>query len=261
MMKNRHFLKILFIIFISSFAFSFNNQNANAAQSKSVNDILKSAANNFRAKTMYTETKMILVRPSWKREISMKSWSKSDDYTLVLITSPEKEKGITFLKRKKELWNWIPSIERLVKLSSSMMGEAWMGSDFTNGDIIRDSSIEKSYKYKLDKTENIRGTNCYKVIFTAKENAAVVWGQILTWISVDDYVQHKTEFYDEDNVLINTINAYDIKLFGKRKLATRLEMIPESKPGYSTIMTIQKYEFEIPIKDSFFTQENMKVVK
>jgi outer membrane lipoprotein-sorting protein len=231
------------------------------AQTLTATEIVKKADENRRGNNLYSEIKMTIIRPTWSREIGIKSWEKGGDYSLTLITAPAKEKGQAFLKRKKDLWNWQPSIGRMIKMSSSVMGQSWMGSDFTNDDMVRESSSVNDYTHQLEKTEKVREFDCYKVILTPKENAAVVWGKVVMWVSKADFIEVRTEFYDEDETLINTFNGYDIKQYGKRKLASRMEVIPADKPNQKTVMTVVKYDFDITINESFFSQQNMKSVK
>lgn len=228
------------------------------AQNLTATEIVKRADDNRRGSSSYSEFTMTILRPTWKREIGIKSWAKGDDFSLTLITSPARDKGQTFLKRQKDLWNWQPSINRMIKMSSSVMGQSWMGSDFTNDDMVRESSIVNDYTHQSDGTETIREYDCYKVILTPKEDAAVVWGKVITWICMKDFVEIKTEFYDEDNVLINTFDGYDIMTFGKRRLPSRMEVIPADKPNQKTVMTVKKYDFDITIQADFFSQQNMK---
>jgi len=224
-------------------------------------EIIRRVDANARGDYSYSEITMTIIRPTWQREIGIKSWSRGQDYSLALITSPAKEKGQTFLKRQKDLWNWIPSIGRMIKMSSSVMGQSWMGSDFTNDDLMQESSIVKDYTHRIDGSETIRESDCWKLILTPKEDAAVVWGQLVMWVDKKDYVEIKTEFYDENGDLINTFNSFDIKQFGKRRLAARMEVIPADKPDQKTVMTVLKYDFETPIEESFFSQQNMKRIK
>ncbi|MDR1879333.1 MAG: outer membrane lipoprotein-sorting protein [Tannerellaceae bacterium] len=231
------------------------------AQSLTGTDIVKKADENGRGKSLYSEISMTVVRPTWSREVGVKSWAKGDDYSLVLITAPAKDKGQAFLKRQKDLWNWVPSIGRMIKMSSSVMGQSWMGSDFTNDDLVKQSSSVNDFTHHLEKTEKVREFDCYKVILTPKEEAAVVWGRIIMWISTTDFIEVKTEFYDEDNTLINTFNGYDIKTYGSRRLASRMEVVPADKPNQKTVMTVQKYDFDQPMADDFFSQQNMKKVR
>ena len=239
----------------------FSVSAALSAQSLSALEIVKRADDNRRGKSSYSEITMTIVRPTWTRDIGIKSWTKGTDYSLALITAPARDKGQAFLKRGKDLWNWQPSIGRMIKMSSSVMGQSWMGSDFTNDDLIRESSTVNDYSHRLETTDKVREFDCYKVILTPKDNAAVVWGKVISWISVTNFVEIKIEYYDEDNELVNTFNAYDLKTYGGRTLASRMEVVPADKPNQKTVMTVEKYDLDMAIEDSFFSQQNMQKVK
>ncbi|MDR2805445.1 MAG: outer membrane lipoprotein-sorting protein [Dysgonamonadaceae bacterium] len=246
------FIIILFLLW---------NASAIQAQDLTATEIVQRADENNRGKSLYSEIKMTIIRPTWTREIGLKSWSKGDDYLLALITAPAKEKGQAFLKRQKDLWNWQPAIGRMIKMASSVMGQSWMGSDFTNDDMVRQSSSVNDYTHSLEKTEKVREFDCYKIILIPKENAAVVWGKVVMWISKTHFIEVKTEFYDEDNELIHTFNSYDVRQYGKRQLPSRMEVVPADKPNQKTVMTVLKYDFDLAIDESFFSQQNMKKVK
>lgn len=249
------------MIYIVTLAVCFSTAASTVAQTPDATEIVRRADDNRRGNSSYSEIRMTIVRPTWSREIGIKSWSKGNDYSLTLITAPAKEKGQAFLKRQKDLWNWQPSIGRMIKMSSSIMGQSWMGSDFTNDDMVRESSTVNDYTHSLEKTEKVREFDCYKVILIPKEDAAVVWGKVLMWVSTADFVEMKTEFYDEDNTLINTFNGYEVKSYGKRKLTSRMEVVPADKPNQKTVMTVDKYEFDLPVDESFFSQQKMKSLK
>ena len=212
-------------------------------------------------KTSQGLNKMIVVRPDWKREVEMKMWSKGNDYYLILITAPAREKGQVFLKRKNEMWNWIPSINRMIKIPPSMMSQSWMGSDFTNDDLLKEASIVKDYTHEIIGTEKINGYECYKIKLLPKPDAAVVWGKIIAWIAKGKYYQLKTEFYDETGELINTQIGSDIKNIGNRTLPSKLEMIPADKEGYKTILIMRNIIFNKNIPDNFFSLQNMKRIR
>lgn len=228
------------------------------AQNLSATEIIRRADANRRGNSSYSEMKMTIVRPTWQHEIAFKAWSKGSDYSLAVITAPAKEKGQAFLKRQKELWNWQPTIGRMIKMSSSVMSQSWMGSDFTNDDLMRESSVVEDYTHHLDGSETVRGSDCYKLTLMPREEAAVVWGKVVMWVSKDRFVEIRSEFYDEDAVLVNVIDGYDIKQFGQRYLPSRMEVVPADKPQQKTVMDVLKYEFDQPIDDSFFSQQNMK---
>jgi outer membrane lipoprotein-sorting protein len=204
---------------------------------------------------------MKIIRPGWSREIRMKAWSKGDHYTLIKILAPARDKGVAYLKVGKEIWNWQPSIERSIKLPPSMMGQSWMGSDFSNDDLVRESSEVRDYTHRIIGSDTLQGRECWKIELRPKEDAAVVWGKIIMWISKKDYLELRAEFYDEDATLINIMKASDIKNMNGRIIPTRLEMIPADKPKQKTVIVYEDIQFDIPIPDRFFSLQNMKKVR
>ncbi|HEY9113397.1 MAG TPA: outer membrane lipoprotein-sorting protein [Bacteroidales bacterium] len=224
-------------------------------------DIIKIADEKNRGENMIGEMTMSIVRPKWERTISMKSWSKGDKYFMIYITAPAKEEGQVFLKVDKEMWNYVPTISRMIKIPPSMMMQSWMGSDFTNDDLVKQSSIVVDYDHTLLGEETVRGKECYKIELIPHEDAAVVWGKIISWITKDGFDLWKSEYYDEDGYLINTQNAYDIKTFGDRDIPSRMEIIPADKEGEKTVLVFTNSVFNQPIDDSFFSKQNMKQVK
>ncbi len=224
-------------------------------------EIVQKADDKMRGTSSQGEMKMTLVRPTWKREMTMKTWSLRDDYSLIIVTGPARDKGTAFLKRDKEIWNWQPTIERTIKLPPSMMSQSWMGSDFTNDDLVRESSTVDDYDHKMLGSEKIDGRDCYKIELIPKESAAVVWGKIIVWIDKKDFMQMKAEFYDEDEYLVNTMLGKEVKTLGGKLLPSILEVIPADKPNQKTVIEYITLEFDKPIQESFFSVQNMKKVK
>ena len=206
------------------------------------------------------EMTMTIVRPKWERSISMKSWGRGMDYSMIYITSA-KEKGQVFLKRDKEMWNWVPSIDRMIKLPPSMMQQSWMGSDFTNDDLIRESSVVRDYEHSIVGEEEIEGRLCHKIQLIPKPDAPVVWGKVYIWITKADYLQLKIEFYDEDEFLVSTQFLSDIKMMGGREIPCKLEMVPADEEGKKTVIDISAADYQTEIKESFFSQQNMKRIR
>ena len=231
------------------------------AQDINIEEIVRKADEKFRGTSSKGEMTMIIERPSWSREVSMKNWTLGNEYSLIYITAPAKEKGQVFLKRDQEMWNWVPNIERMIKIPPSMMMQSWMGSDFTNDDLVKESSMADDYDQKLLGEEEIQGYNCYKIELIPHDDAAVVWGKVIMWISKEELHWLKAEFYDEDDYLVNTEILSDIKKMDDRTMPTRLEMIPADEEGNKTILIFNEIDFNIDIKESFFSQQNMKRIR
>lgn len=229
--------------------------------SQSAREIIDRADQLMQGNSNKATMTMKIIRPGWSREITMKSWAKGTEYSLILIMAPARDKGTGFLKREKELWNWQPKIDRVVKLPPSMMMQSWMGSDFTNDDLVKESSIVEDYTHELGKDTTVIGYDCWKVILTPKEEAAVVWGRIDAYISKEEYYQLLIKYYDEDGYLVNTMKLSDIRQMGDRKIPTYLEMIPADDPDQKTVIIYEDIEFNVDIPKNFFSIQNLKTIR
>jgi len=239
---------------------SFNTV-AKSQEDPTAVDIIKKAEDRMRGKTSIASMRISIVRPKWTRDMELKSWTKGDEMSISLVTAPARDKGSVFLRKGREVWNWIPSVERVIKLPPSMMSQSWMGTDLTNDDLVNQSDIKKDFTHKLLGKETVGDKLCYKIESIPTENSAIVWGKIIAWIDVSDYIQMKTEFYDEDDFLVNTFSAQNIKMMGGKKIATKIEIVPAEKPGNKTILEYLALEFDKPLDDSFFSTQNMKRLK
>lgn len=225
-------------------------------------EIIKRADDKMRGeKSGYSVMSMKIVRPTWNRTIEFKSWSKGTEHSLVYIMNPAKEKGQTFLKREREMWNWNPQISRMIKLPTSMLSQGWMGSDFTNDDLLNQRSIVVDYTHEFDGEEEVSGEQCYKIILIPKPDAPVVWGKIIMWVSTKHDISLKTEYYDEDEYLVKSELGKELKDFGGRYLPSVFELVPAEEEDHKTIVTMKEMKFNIPIDDAFFSQQNMKRIR
>ena len=254
-MKNR--LTIIIFLFVSGCCI-----NPLIAQELSATEIIKKTDEKFRGEqTGYSVMTMTIVRPTWQRTVEFKSWAKENDYALTLITAPAREKGQTFLKRKNEMWSWNPSINRLIKLPPSMMSQGWMGSDYTNDDILSESSVINDYTHTLEGEETVDGNPCYKIKLTAKEDADILWGSQMWWVIKKDFIAIRAELYDEDGYLVRSETASDLKIMDGRLLPAYLEIVPADAEGQKTIVRIIEMKFNIKLEESFFSQQNMKNIR
>lgn len=231
-------------------------------QELSPKEIIRKADEKFNGeKTSISLMSMTIVRPAWERTIEFKNWTSGRNYALTLITAPARDKGQSFLKREQEMWNWNPTISRLIKLPPSMMSQGWMGSDYTNDDILKESSVVNDYNHQILGEEEYDGRICYKIKMVAKEDAAVIWGHQVRWIDKKDFLFMKSELYDEDAYLVRTELGSEIKSMDGRLIPTRIQLIPAEEEGQKTIIEIKEIQFNEPIQDSFFSQQNMKRVR
>jgi len=221
-------------------------------------EIVRRSDEKMRGNTSQAEMTIRISRPTWTREMSVKTWMSGTEYAMILILSPARDKGTVFLKRKKEVWNWLPTLERSIKLPPSMMTQSWMGTDFTNDDLVKESSIVEDYDHRLLGDTTVASISCHVIEMIPKPSAAVVWGKIIVVIDKKDYLQLHSRFYDDDHTLVNTMHGYDVKVMDGRLIPTRMEMIPAEKKNQKTEIIYTKMLFNRPIPDNFFTMDKMR---
>ncbi len=252
--------KYVSIALIFSF-FILQHHTSLKAQQLTAAEIIQKADEKVRGKTNHTIMEMQIVRPTWSRTISMKSWSNGLDYSMTYITAPAKDKGQVFMKRETEMWNWMPSIGRMIKIPASMMSQGWMGSDYTNDDILKESSIVRDYVHSIEREEVVEAMNCYKIQMIPKEEAAVIWAKVYKWITKDEFIQIKSEYYDEDDDLVKSDFGYDFKEMDGRLIPSRVEIVPSGEEGKKTVILIKEIQFDIDLPTTYFSQQNMKRIR
>ncbi len=231
------------------------------ARSQDATAIIRQVDENMRGEASYNEMTMTTVRPRYSREITMKGWSLGNDYSLIVVTAPARDNGTAFLKRKNEIWNYVPTIDRTVKMPPSMMSQSWMGSDFTNDDLVRGISIVNDYTHTYLGAEVIDRRNYHIIGLKPKPDTPVVYESVVYRIDAEYLLPVKVQNYDETGALVNTVHFRDFTRMGGRLLPATMEMIPENKTGNSTIVTTTKADFGIKLTEAFFSMQNLTTVK
>ena len=173
---------------------------------------------------------------------------------MIYITAPAKEVGQVFLKVDKEMWNYVPTISRMIKIPPSMMMQSWMGSDFTNDDLVKQTTLTEEYDLALVET-----VDHYTITLTPQSQTVTVWGKIDYVIDKTNLVPVSQRFYDDNNVMVRHLEFSELRDYSGRLLPSRLEMIPLNKPGHKTLVIYESLNFEpIDVNDSDFTLRNLQ---
>lgn len=219
-------------------------------------DIVQKRDDIMRGKTSEGHYKMEIVSPRWTRNLEFNAWSKGTNKSFIEITYPKKDSGTTFLRVDTDLWQYVPSIEKIIKIPPSMMLQSWMGTDFTNDDLVKESSIIDDYTHRLLREEN----GAYVIESIPKPEAAVVWGKIIQWIDKQNFLPVKDEFYDEDGVLIKHLLYDEINNLQGRPYPMRWQMIPltEERKGHRTTIVVDHLKLDQPITDDTFSMKALK---
>ncbi len=228
------------------------------AQSLDARAMVHRTEQGLRAKTEQGTVSMTVHTPDWQRTLEMNYWGVNPDKTFIRVTGPAKEAGTSTLRIGSNMWNYLPSVERVIKIPPSLMLQSWMGSDFTNDDLVRESSLEKDYDHKLDGEVTQDGDPCYRVISTPKPNAPVVWGHLVLFVRKQDFLPRREEYYDEKGRLQKVLTFEDFRQMSGRLYPARWKMDSVTKPGHETVLVYGKLIFDRPIPASVFTQENLQ---
>ena len=219
--------------------------------------IVRDAIDHWRGLSSYTEMTMVIHRPDWERSMTMQAWTKGDERALVRVTEPRKDRGNGTLTDEDNMWTYSPKINRVIKVPSSMMGQSWMGSDFSNKDIARADDIIDQYDHTLVSTELVDDIEVFTIESIPHEDAAVVWGSEVLTIR-EDHVVLEHAFYDQDGELVKTLRSLEIGEMGGRVIAQRQRMQKTDKPDEWTEIAVLAVEYDLDLKDSVFTLSNLR---
>ncbi len=227
------------------------------AEERDAKAIVQEAINHWRGLSSDGVMTMIIHRPDWERTMTMRAWTKGDDRSLVRVLEPRKDRGNGTLTDDNNMWSFSPKVNRVIKIPSSMMGQSWMGSDFSNKDIARADDIVKMYDHTILAVEQTDDVTIYEIEGIPHEDAAVVWGREVLKIR-SDYVVTEHRFYDQDGVLVKTLTSLEIDEMGGRTIATRQRMTKEEEPEEWTEIQVVSVEYDIDLADSLFTLSNLR---
>ena len=194
----------------------------------------------------------------YTRSMKMRAWSKGKEKTLVRILEPLKEKGTATLKSENHVYTYLPKTDRTIRLTSGMMLGSWMGSHFTNDDLVKESRLREDYEAKISFEGERGGAKLIELTLAPRPDAAVVWGKIVMEIGADDHLPRRAIYYDEDQQVARTMTYSEIAVLGGRKAPSLMRMVPEDKKGEYTELRYDSLQFDREIPDSFFSLGNLR---
>ena len=218
--------------------------------------IVKRMDDLMRGKTSYSKLTMTVVTKRTERKMGMEGWSEGSEKSFIKILYPKKDYGITFLKIDDAMWQYVPKIEKTIKIPPSMMLQSWMGSDFTNDDMVKESSIVEDY----DKTILSQDKESWTIEMIPRPDAAVVWGKIVMKVSKAYEMPLEVDYYDEDDILERELFYKDFRKLKDRYYPFLWSMFPknEEKMGNETRIEVEAMEFDIPVDGAMFTKRALK---
>jgi outer membrane lipoprotein-sorting protein len=217
-------------------------------------EIIKKVEHNLQSESGYAEITMVVTTARGERTMKMQSWNRGNEKSFIKVLYPLKDRGITFLKIETTMWQYVPKIEKTIKIPSSMMMQSWMGSDFTNDDMAKESSIVKDYYANVSAEDEQK----YFLILLPKEDSAVVWGKIVMEVKKKNFVPLSAVYYDEDDVAQRILTYSEVKVFGSHHLPTVMTLVPLKKQGNKTVVIMDEVQFDIEIDDARFSKSALK---
>lgn len=201
---------------------------------------------------------MKVVTAHWTRELKIEFWSKGKDKSLMRILAPKKEMGTTTLMVEHNIWNYLPKVKRVIKVPSSMMGGSWMGSHFTNDDLVKDSRMADDYTFEISFNGKQDRKNVIEITCIPNEDAAVVWGKIIVQVEQDTYLPTKMTYFNEDLEVARTMIFSDVRRMADRTIPAVATIIPADEPKESTTVTYEEIAFDVPIQDNLFSKRSLE---
>lgn len=249
-------LLILLTLFVSSAPLS----SSFADDALTVDEIVDKMDKLYRSKTSRGQIEMMIVSENWERTLTMDIWSEGLDITFIRIKSPKKDADIATLRMKNEMWNYFPKINKVMKVPPSMMMSSWMGSDFTNDDLVKESSMREDYTGRLVTPEEADNANYY-IELIPKADIPTVWAKIILVVSKGDYLPVREIYYDEKGQKMRVMEFSEPKIFSGRKIPSVLVMRPLNKPEKKTVIKYIGLEFDVKLEPDVFTLRNLQRMK
>lgn len=226
------------------------------AAAPTVDEVMDHLNDLYRSDSAHSRMTMEITTENWSRTLEMESWAQGADLAVIVIRAPAREAGTATLKTEEGLWNYAPRADRLMRVPSGMMSEGWMGSHFSNEDVMRESDYNDDYETTLE-TRTEDGTEVLVASSIPLPSAAVVYTRIDYVMTADNWIPLRAEFYDEDE-LIRTFRYSGVQDIDGRPIPMRLEIIPHETPDESTVVIYEQLDLDAEVDDSVFTQRGLR---
>ena len=243
------------VLLILGIIISISNSHADIL---SAEKILDNVDDLYRSNASHGILTLSVTTVNWQRTLTLEQWSKGEDKSLIKILKPKKEKGLATLRVDKNMWNYMPKVKRVVKIPSSMMSSSWMGSHFTNDDLVKQSRMAEDYTFSITFEGMKDGKEIIEVTCLPNKEAAVVWGKVEVVVYADDYLPLRMIYYDEDLLLSRTLEFTNIEMMDGKMIPTMMNMIPTDEPGESTTVKWEEVQFDVTIDDEFFSLRKLQ---
>jgi len=227
-------------------------------QAQTAREIIDRVDRLLRGESSRGRITMEITTEHWSRSLDMEIWSLGVEHSLVRVQSPAREAGTATLKAGQEVWNYLPRVDRTIKVPPSLMMGSWMGSHFTNDDLVKESQIVDDYDFEISFEGEREGVEVWEFQLTPRPEAPVIWGRIDEQVRKADLMPTWIRYYDEDGDLVRTLTFSDYRTMGGRLVPASMLVIPADKPEEHTVLTYHELDFDISLDENFFSLRNLR---
>ncbi|MFZ2959063.1 MAG: outer membrane lipoprotein-sorting protein [Candidatus Ozemobacteraceae bacterium] len=249
-------LFLLLFLFLPGLVLAQTDSSGSGSASESLDAaaLIRKIETQYQGATSHGTSRMIVKTKSYDRSMVLESWAEGRDKFIARILEPAKERGTATLKVDSQIWNFLPKIDRLMKIPSSLMGDKWMGSHLTNDDLVKDAKIDETYTFTvLEKNAKIA-----VIQGIPKPDAAVVWGKVIYRADLERQVPISVEYFDEDGAKVRIIRFDQVEQLQGRWLPRIFRVEPLDQPGEYTEMRYEKITFDVNIPKGTFSTQNLR---
>ena len=212
----------------------------------------------MRGESSIARITMDIQTENWDRSLTLRAWSLGADHSLIRVETPQREAGTATLMADQEVWNYLPRVDRTIKVPSSMMMGSWMGSHLTNDDLVKQSRLINDYEIEVEFEGDRDGVEVWEFLLTPLPEAPVVWGKIRYAVRKDNLMPVRARYYDESDEVVRTMTFSEIRLMGSRLVPTVMTMEPADKPQETTVIRYHELDFDVDLEEDFFSLRNLR---
>jgi outer membrane lipoprotein-sorting protein len=219
-------------------------------------DVTKKLDDLYRSESSKSTVVMEIVNNRGKRTLTMDQWTRGEDNALIIIRKPAREAGTATLKTDEGLWNYAPRADRLIRVPSGLLSDSWMGSHFTNDDLVRESSYDDDFVGELSRVEE-GGRKVLKVKLTPKKGTPVEFERLEYFLDEEAWVPIRADFYDKGKIY-RKMEFRDVRDVDGKKVPFVMELSVMDKPGERTTISYTELRLNIEVPESTFTQQGLR---
>ena len=228
------------------------------AHAQSPREIIDRVDRLMRGESSIARFTMDIRTENWDRSLTLRAWSLGTEHALIRVETPQKEAGTATLRAGQEVWNYLPRVDRTIKVPSSMMMGSWMGSHFTHDDLVKESRLVDDYEIEIAFEGERDGAEVWEFLLVPLPEAPVVWGKIRYQVRKEDLMPTWARYYDESDELMRTMTFSENRVMGSRLVPTVMTMEPADKPGETTVVRYHELEFDVGLDEDYFSLRNLR---